>query len=153
MLSIPGRTVHHASRGYRGDGKTDAKDAYVIADQARMRRDLPPLQEWDKIAVDLKILTARRYDLAADRTHAINRMRAQLLEYFPGVDRLPDPSQPASARPELPRDLAEEPQSPRRPGHGRCSRRRGPGPAHRRGRGEHSLRRRQRPGPVRAGSG
>lgn len=87
LLYIPGRTVHHASRGYRGDGKTDAKDAYVIADQARMRRDLQPLQEWDEIAVDLKILTARRYDLAADRTRAINRMRAQLLEYFPALER------------------------------------------------------------------
>ncbi|WP_373302745.1 IS110 family transposase [Streptomyces atratus] len=32
--------MHHASRSYRGNGKTDAKDAYVIADQARMRRDL-----------------------------------------------------------------------------------------------------------------
>ncbi|WP_392749572.1 IS110 family transposase [Streptomyces sp. LN590] len=87
LLYIPGRTVHHASRGYRGDGKTDARDAYVIADQARMRRDLQPLQEWDEIAVDLKILTARRYDLAADRTRAINRMRAQLLEYFPALER------------------------------------------------------------------
>ncbi|MFE6462502.1 IS110 family transposase [Streptomyces cinereoruber] len=87
LLYIPGRTVHHASRGYRGDGKTDAKDAYVIADQARMRRDLQPLQEWNEIAVDLKILTARRYDLAADRTRAINRMRAQLLEYFPALER------------------------------------------------------------------
>lgn len=87
LLYIPGRTVHHASRGYRGDGKTDAKDAYVIADQARMRRDLQPLQEWGEIAVDLKILTARRYDLAADRTRAVNRMRAQLLEYFPALER------------------------------------------------------------------
>ncbi len=34
LLYIPGRTVHHASRGYRGDGKTDARDAYVIADLA-----------------------------------------------------------------------------------------------------------------------
>ncbi|MFG2749543.1 IS110 family RNA-guided transposase [Streptomyces xanthophaeus] len=87
LLYIPGRTVHHASRGYCGDGKTDAKDAYVIADQARMRRDLQPLQAWDEIAVDLKILTGRRYDLAADRTRAINRMRAQLLEYFPALER------------------------------------------------------------------
>ncbi|ROQ98963.1 transposase [Streptomyces sp. 2132.2] len=77
LLYIPGRTVHHASRGYRGDGKTDAKDAYVIADQARMRRDLQPLQECDEIAVDLKILTARRYDLAADRTHAAAVAAAQ----------------------------------------------------------------------------
>ncbi|GHE84868.1 hypothetical protein GCM10018785_60990 [Streptomyces longispororuber] len=52
-----------------------------------MRRDLRPLQEWDEIAVDLKTLTARRYDLAADRTRAINRMRAQLLEYSPALER------------------------------------------------------------------
>ncbi|MFE9220272.1 transposase [Streptomyces lavendulae] len=58
---MPGRTVHYASNGYRGAGKTDAQDAYVIADQERMRRDLRPLQEWDEIAVALKILTARRY--------------------------------------------------------------------------------------------
>ncbi|MGW7361298.1 ISL3 family transposase [Streptomyces sp. NPDC054802] len=87
ILDIPGRTVHHASHSYRGDGKTDAKDTYVIADQARMRSDLQPLQGWDEIAVDLKILTARRYDLAADRTRAINRMRAQLPEYFPALER------------------------------------------------------------------
>ena len=86
LLYIPGRTVHHASRSYRGDGKTDEKDAYVIADQARMRRDLQPLQDWDEIAVDLKILTARRYDLAADRTRAINRLRAQLPECFPALE-------------------------------------------------------------------
>lgn len=87
LLYIPGRTVHHASASYRGDGKTDAKDAYVIADQARMRRDLEPLTAGDEIAVDLRILTARRYDLAADRTRAINRMRAQMLEYFPALER------------------------------------------------------------------
>ncbi|GHE08589.1 hypothetical protein GCM10010339_57930 [Streptomyces alanosinicus] len=45
------------------------------------------LQEWDEIAVDLRILTARRYDLSADRTRAINRLRAQLLEYFPALER------------------------------------------------------------------
>ncbi len=49
LLYIPGRTVHHASGSYRGDGKTDAKDAYVIADQARMRRDLHPMQTGDEI--------------------------------------------------------------------------------------------------------
>lgn len=76
LLYIPGRTVYHASAGYRGDGKTDAKDAAVIADQARMRRDLQPLRPGDDIAVDLRILTARRTDLVADRTRAINRLRA-----------------------------------------------------------------------------
>lgn len=87
LFYIPGRTVHHASGAYRGSGKTDAKDAFVIADQARMRRDLQPLQETSEIAVDLKILTARRMDLSADRTRAINRLRAQMLEYFPALER------------------------------------------------------------------
>ncbi|GAA1121163.1 IS110 family transposase [Arthrobacter flavus] len=87
LLYIPGRTVHHASRTYRGDGKTDAKDAAVIADQARMRRDLQPVRTGDDISVDLRILTARRTDKACDRTRAINRLRAQLLEYFPALEQ------------------------------------------------------------------
>jgi Xaa-Pro aminopeptidase len=87
VLYIPGRTVHHASGSYRGDGKPDAKDAFVIADQARMRCDLQPPHRGDEIAVGLRILTSRRLDLAADRTRAINRMRAQMLEYFPALER------------------------------------------------------------------
>jgi transposase len=87
LLYIPGRTVHHASGAYRGDGKTDAKDAAIIADQARMRRDLQPLRPGDELTVELRILTARRTDLVADRTRAINRLRAQLLEYFPALER------------------------------------------------------------------
>lgn len=97
LLYIPGRTVHHASAAYRGSGKTDAKDAFIIADTARMRRDLQPLQELGEIAVDLRILTARRIDLAADRTRAINRLRAQLLEYFPALERAFDLSTSKSA--------------------------------------------------------
>ncbi|MFD0561183.1 IS110 family transposase [Kitasatospora saccharophila] len=97
LLYIPGRTVHHASAAYRGSGKTDAKDAFVIADTARMRRDLQPLQETAEIAVDLRILTARRMDLSADRTRAINRLRAQMLEYFPALERAFDYSTSKSA--------------------------------------------------------
>lgn len=87
LIYIPGRTVHHASAGYRGDGKTDAKDAAVIADQARMRRDLHPLRHRDETVVALRMLSARRANLACDRTRAINRLRAQLLEYFPALER------------------------------------------------------------------
>ncbi|MFB7669766.1 IS110 family transposase [Kitasatospora sp. NPDC056138] len=97
LLYIPGRTVHYASAAYRGSGKTDAKDAFVIADTARMRRDLQPLEQTSEIAVDLRILTARRMDLSADRTRAINRLRAQLLEYFPALERAFDYSTSKSA--------------------------------------------------------
>jgi transposase len=35
-----GRVVAAMSAAYAGEGKTDAKDAYVIAETARLRRDL-----------------------------------------------------------------------------------------------------------------
>jgi hypothetical protein len=72
---------------YRGEAKTDARDAAVIADQARMRRDLQQLTPADPSAADLRVLTAHRLDLAADRTRAINRLRQQLLSYFPALER------------------------------------------------------------------
>ena len=42
-LYIPGLTIDRARDAYRGESKTDAKDAYVIADQSRMRSDLSEL--------------------------------------------------------------------------------------------------------------
>ncbi|MFJ8143167.1 IS110 family transposase [Streptomyces sp. NPDC096013] len=87
MVYITGLTVHRASASYRGEGKTDAKDAFVIADQARMRRDLGLLRPGDEIAVDLRTLTGRRTDLMCDRTRLVNRLRAQLLEIVPALER------------------------------------------------------------------
>jgi transposase len=90
LLYLPGRMVNRATDMYKGEGKTDAKDAAIIADQARIRRDLSPLRPGDEITVDLRILTARRTDLVADRTRAINRLRAQLLEISPALERALD---------------------------------------------------------------
>lgn len=87
MAYLTGLAVHRASASYRGESKTDAKDAFVIADQARMRRDLGLLRPGDEIAVDLRTLTTRRTDLVCDRTRQINRLRAQLLEIFPALER------------------------------------------------------------------
>lgn len=97
LLYIPGRSVYYASGAYRGDAKSDAKDAAIIADQARMRRDLQPLRAGDAITVELRILCARRADLVADRTRALNRLRAQLLEYFPALERAFDYGQHKAA--------------------------------------------------------
>jgi transposase len=87
---ISGRAIHRASESYRGEGKTDAKDAAVIADQTRIRRDLHPLRAGDETVTDLKILTGRRTDLVADRTRTVNRLRAQLTGIFPGLERTLD---------------------------------------------------------------
>lgn len=86
LVYIPGRSIYHAARTYRGDGKSDAKDAAIIADQARMRRDLHPIRSSDQISTDLRLLISRRTDLVCDRTRAINRLCAVLLEYFPALE-------------------------------------------------------------------
>ncbi|HEY2505260.1 MAG TPA: IS110 family transposase [Streptosporangiaceae bacterium] len=95
VLYISGRIVHHAAATYRGDGKTDAKDARIIADQARMRTDLQPVRGGDQISTDLRLLTARRTDLVYDRVRAINRLRATMLEYFPALEAAFDYSKKA----------------------------------------------------------
>jgi transposase len=87
---ISGRAIHRASESYRGEGKTDAKDAAVIADQVRIRRDLHPIPTGDEAVIDLKVLTGRRMDLVADRTRTVNRLRAQLTGIFPGLERALD---------------------------------------------------------------
>ncbi|MEU9788212.1 IS110 family transposase [Streptomyces phaeochromogenes] len=83
---ISGRAIHRASESYRGEGKTDAKDAAIV----RVRRDLHPLRTGDDTVTDLKILTGRRMDLVADRTRTINRLRAKLTGVFPGLERALD---------------------------------------------------------------
>lgn len=87
VVYIPGHAVHYAAKAYRGDGKTDAKDAAIIADQARMRRDLQVLTVEDETRIELRALTGHRKDLVCDRTRAINRLRGHLLEYFPALER------------------------------------------------------------------
>ncbi|WP_329274022.1 IS110 family transposase [Streptomyces sp. NBC_00691] len=87
---LTGRTIHQASTTYRGEGKTDARDAFIIADQARIRRDVSMLRPGDDIALDLRLLTARRLDVVHDRTRQINPLRAQLLEFFPALERALD---------------------------------------------------------------
>ncbi|MGW9137582.1 IS110 family transposase [Streptomyces sp. NPDC055681] len=89
-LYIPGRAVSRAAEGYRGEGKTDAKDAAIIADQARIRRDLQPLRPGDELVAEIKVLTGHRRDLADDRTRVINRLHNHLTSIFPALDRALD---------------------------------------------------------------
>ena len=90
LVFLPGIAVNRASGAYRGEGKTDAKDAAVIADQARMRRDLRELHLEEEMIAELRMLTAQRGDLAADRTRTINRLRQRLLGVFPALERALD---------------------------------------------------------------
>jgi transposase len=90
VMYVPGLMVNRAAGSYRGAGKTDAKDAHVIADQARMRRDLTVLRGDDELIAELRMLTARRQDLVSDRTRAVNRLHDQLLAISPALERALD---------------------------------------------------------------
>ncbi|MER5495576.1 IS110 family transposase [Streptomyces sp. NPDC002490] len=84
---VPGRTVNRMSGAYRGEAKTDARDAYVIAETARNRRDFAAIDVPAQLAADLALLTARRSDLVADRVRMINRLRDTLTGVFPALER------------------------------------------------------------------
>lgn len=90
VFYLSGNQVNRAADGYRGEGKTDAKDAAIIADQARMRRDLSPLRVDDELIVELRMLVARRHDLAGDRVRLVNRLHDQLLGISPALERVLD---------------------------------------------------------------
>jgi len=87
VLFVPGIAVDRARDGMRGEAKTDRRDARVIAEQARMRRDLRPLRPADDLLAEMKLLLSRRRDLVADRTRAIARLRDALVGLFPGLER------------------------------------------------------------------
>jgi len=87
VLYASGRTVAAMSDAYTGEGKTDAKDAYVIAETARLRRDLTVIGSEANLVRELAVLTGHRADLVADRVRMINRLRDLMTSVFPGLER------------------------------------------------------------------
>ncbi|WP_429423780.1 IS110 family transposase [Nocardia sp. GAS34] len=90
VVYVPGATVNLAATTYRGAGKTDARDAYLMADQARLRRELTPVRVRDELIAELRMLVARREDLVSNRTRAVNRLRDQILAIGPALERVLD---------------------------------------------------------------
>jgi len=82
-----GRLVAAMSGAYSGEGKTDPKDAFVIAETTRLRRSLPVTGHKTDLVRNLGLLTARRADLVADRVRMINRLRDVLTSVFPALER------------------------------------------------------------------
>src|SRR5215208_5768386 len=86
VLYMPGLTVDRARDTYRGESKTDARDARVIADQARMRPDLGELRAGEEEISELQLLLGRRSDLITDQNRTITRLREALLSLFPALE-------------------------------------------------------------------
>ncbi|MTD54185.1 IS110 family transposase [Amycolatopsis sp. RM579] len=80
---VPGRTVNRMSGAYRGEAKTDARDASVIAETSRVRNDFQAID----VPADLALLTAHGTDLVADRVRLINRLRDVLTGISPTLER------------------------------------------------------------------
>jgi transposase len=90
VLYVAGLTVDRARDAYRGESKTDARDARVIADQGRMRPDLGELEAGEQEIAELRLLLARRRDLITDQSRTITRLREALLSLFPALERALD---------------------------------------------------------------
>jgi transposase len=87
VLYVSGLTVDRARDAYRGESKTDARDARLIAEQARMRSDLSELKAGEQEIAELQLLLGRRRDLITDKSRTITRLREALLSLFPALER------------------------------------------------------------------
>ncbi|MER6532149.1 IS110 family transposase [Streptomyces sp. NPDC001508] len=75
-------------KSFSGQGKSDLKDSYIIAEFARcLRRQTAPVPAPPRVTKELTLLLAHRNGLSAERTRTINRMRALLTSIFPELER------------------------------------------------------------------
>ncbi|MFI7574029.1 IS110 family transposase [Micromonospora sp. NPDC049497] len=87
VVYIPGRTVKTMAAGFAGEAKTDARDAVVIANTARMRRDFLPVETPTELIARLALLVAHRADLVEDWVRTVNRLRRLMLGISPVLER------------------------------------------------------------------
>jgi len=96
VLHVPGLAVNRARQGTTGgEHKSDPRDAAVIADQVRHRRDLRPVGALSELDAELRLLVGRRRELVTDQTRRISRLRDLLASINPGLERIVDPTQKA----------------------------------------------------------
>lgn len=86
VVYVPGRVVNTMTNAFPGEGKTDAKDARVIAQTVRMRTDLAEVAMPEDLVVELTQLTGYRTDVMADWVRGINRLRSLLGSIFPALE-------------------------------------------------------------------
>lgn len=85
---LPGLAMRRIADLHPGQAKTDARDAYVIADAARSLphtlRQIPPAGE---AVAELTMLVGFDDDLAGEATRLSNRIRGLLTQIFPALER------------------------------------------------------------------
>lgn len=89
---LPGLAMRRAADLYPGSAKTDARDAFVIADTARtMPHTLRRVDADEETLAELKVLVGFDEDLAAEATRLSNRIRGLLTQIHPALERVIGP--------------------------------------------------------------
>ncbi|MET9325156.1 IS110 family transposase [Streptomyces sp. NPDC003038] len=89
---LPGLTMRRIADLYPGEAKTDARDAFVIADAARvMPHTLRTVELEDETIAELEMLVGFDDDLAGEATRISNRLRGLLTQIHPHLERVLGP--------------------------------------------------------------
>lgn len=89
---LPGLAMRRIADLHRGEAKTDARDAAIIAETARtMPHTLRSIQVTDEQIAELSMLCGFDDDLAAQITQVGNRIRGLLTQIHPAVERVIGP--------------------------------------------------------------
>ena len=86
---VPGLVMRRAADLYPGEVKTDRRDAYILADTGRSRRQQV---RWldagsDELPAALRVLNGCDIDLAADQARLASRLRDALTSISPALER------------------------------------------------------------------
>ncbi|GLZ02279.1 hypothetical protein Acsp02_95300 [Actinoplanes sp. NBRC 103695] len=96
---LPGLAMRRLADLHPGTAKTDARDAYVIADAARtLPHTLRRVDAGDEAFAELEVLIGYDDDLAAESTRISNRIRGLLTQIHPALEDVLGPkiSHPAA---------------------------------------------------------
>ena len=89
---LPGLAMRRIADLHAGEAKTDARDAYIIAEAARsMPHTLRSLKIADSHVAELTMLCGFDEDLAAQITATSNRIRGLLTQIHPALERVVGP--------------------------------------------------------------
>jgi transposase len=91
LVHVAGLAVNRARQGTTGgEHKSDPRDARVIAEQVRTRRDLRPIQPVSELDGERRLLASRRSDLQGEQTRRLARLHDLLVSIHPGLERALD---------------------------------------------------------------
>lgn len=90
LVHTPGLAAGRARQGTRGGENSDPRDAATIAELARTRRDLRPIEAEADVDVDIRLLVGRRSEVVVDQTRRLSRLRDLLSSLFPALERRVD---------------------------------------------------------------